>query len=139
MRLDPAHLAAEKLESGDDRPLFSRRRSPCRSALLPIMPCRAYAIQRPAGRTLFGAGNAPGAGLMAKATDIGDLKAKILRLQQAGQPVPQGLLTLLVRTMANEQRRQLRTLSNARFGRPKARELRAGGELAFGPQYGCKT
>jgi hypothetical protein len=69
---------------------------------------------------------------MAKATDIGELKAKILRLQEAGKPVPQHMLETLVRTLANEQRRQLRTLSNARFGKRRARELRrTGGDLAF--------
>lgn len=59
------------------------------------------------------------------------LIAKIQRLREKGKDAS-GQILALTRMMAVEQDRLLRTKSNQRFGRLKARELRkAGGEFAF--------
>ena len=67
-------------------------------------------------------------------SDIAKLKSRALQLSESGQPIPGGLRDALLGAMQAQQRRNLRTLSNTRFGRAKARRLRQeGGELAFLP------
>lgn len=59
------------------------------------------------------------------------LLAKIHRLQRQGKNAD-GQINELAAMMTAEQNRLLRTKSNDRFGRKKARQLRKqGGELAF--------
>ena len=67
-------------------------------------------------------------------SDIAKLKSRVLQLEECGQPIPDGVRDALIVALLAQQRRQLRTLSNTRYGRAKARELRQeGGELAFLP------
>ena len=67
-------------------------------------------------------------------SDIAKLKSRALQIAQSGQPIPDGLSVALLSALLTQQRRTLRTLSNTRFGRAKARKLRQeGGELAFLP------
>jgi hypothetical protein len=67
-------------------------------------------------------------------SDIAKLKSRVLQLEESGQPIPDGLRNALLSALLAQQRRTLRTLSNTRFGRAKARKLRKeGGELAFLP------
>ena len=67
-------------------------------------------------------------------SDIAKLKSRALQLAESGQPIPSGLRDALLGAMQAQQRRNLRTLSNTRFGRAKARKLRQeGGELALLP------
>ena len=69
-----------------------------------------------------------------KDSDIAKLKSRVLQLEQSGQPIPVGLRNALLGALQAQQRRTLRTLSNTRFGRAKARRLRQqGGEHAFLP------
>jgi hypothetical protein len=67
-------------------------------------------------------------------SDIAKLKSRALQLAESGQPIPGRLRDALLGAMQAQQHRNLRTLSNTRFGRAKARKLRReGGELAFLP------
>jgi hypothetical protein len=69
-----------------------------------------------------------------KDSHIAKLKSRVLQLEESGQPIPDGMRNALLGAMQAKQRRTLRTLSNSRFGRGKARRLRQeGGELAFLP------
>lgn len=61
------------------------------------------------------------------------LLAKIHRLQKQGKNAD-GQINALTNLMRAEQERLLRTKSNERFGRKKARQFRKrGGEFAFEP------
>jgi hypothetical protein len=67
-------------------------------------------------------------------SDITKLKSRALQLAESGQPIPGCLRDALLGAMQAQQRRNLRALSNTRFGRAKARKLRQkGGELALLP------
>ena len=69
---------------------------------------------------------------MPKPKDIENLRLKIVRFTRDGKTPPTGLVLALASLLKIEQKRYLRTMSNARFGRTKARELRRkGGEFAF--------
>ena len=69
-----------------------------------------------------------------KDSDIAKLKGRALQLEQSGQSIPDGMRDALLQAMLCQQRRGLRTLSNTRFGRAKARKLRQEfGELALLP------
>lgn len=62
-----------------------------------------------------------------------NLKAKILKFQREGKDTTR-LAEALVKLLQTDQQRLLRTLSNRRFGRRKARQLRkknGGSELSF--------
>lgn len=69
---------------------------------------------------------------MPRPKDIEHLKLKIVRYTRDGKTPPPGLVDALASLLRKEQKLYLRQMSNARFGRNKARALkRKHGEMAF--------